>query len=81
MSTERAREVLFEAIEAVAPDVEAAALDPTELLREQADLDSMDFLEVVSMLTDALGADIPTADYPKLDTINSATAYLGERLT
>jgi len=80
VNTERAREVLFEAIESVAPDVEAAALDPTELLREQADLDSMDFLEVVSMLTDALGADIPSADYPKLDTIDSAVAYLGERL-
>ena len=80
MNTERAREVLFEAIESVAPDVVAAALDPTELLREQADFDSMDFLEVVSMLTDALGADIPSADYPKLDTIDSAVAYLGGRL-
>jgi acyl carrier protein len=43
-------------------------------------LDSIDFLELVALLADALHADIPEDDYPQLDTIDSAVAYLAPRL-
>jgi len=80
VSTERARHVLFEAISLVAPDVEPAGLVAQESLRDQADLDSMDFMELVALLSDALHADIPEADYPQLETVDSAVGYLASRL-
>jgi acyl carrier protein len=80
VSTERARHVLLQAVGRVAPEVEVDDLDPAASLREQADLDSMDFLELVSLLADALHADIPEDDYGQLDTIDSAVAYLDPRL-
>ncbi len=80
MNTDRARHVLFGAVGLVAPEVEVERLDPTTSLRDQADLDSMDFLELIALLADALHADIPEDDYGKLDTVDSAVAYLAERL-
>lgn len=80
MNTERARELVINAVGAVAPDVEAEQLDPAGSLREQADLDSMDFLEVVAQLSEAMGTDIPEADYGRLETLDSATGYVAGRM-
>lgn len=81
MNEQRARKVLLEAVELVAPDVDAARIDPSASLREAAELDSMDFVTLVGLLADALRADIPEDDYPQLDTVNDAVAYLASRLT
>ena len=80
MSTERAREVLTEAIGEVAPEIDLDTLDPAASLREQADLDSVDFLELVARLAEALRRDIPEDDYAHLDGIDTAVAYLDQRL-
>jgi acyl carrier protein len=80
MNTDRAHHVLLEAVGLVAPDIDPAMLEPGESLRDQAGLDSIDFLELVALLADALHADIPEDDYPQLDTIGSAVAYLAPRL-
>jgi acyl carrier protein len=80
MNTDRARHVLLEAVGLVAPDVDLAVLEPSESLRDQAGLDSIDFLELVALLADVLHADIPEDDYPQLDTIDSAVAYLAPKL-
>ena len=80
MNTDRAHHVLLEAVGLVAPDVDPRCSDPGESLRDQAGLDSIDFLELVALLADALHADIPEDDYPQLDTIDSSVAYLAPRL-
>lgn len=79
MTTDRAREVLFDALGQLAPEVDPAQIDPTAVLRDAADLDSVDFLELVSLLSDATHADIGEDDYPRLDTIASAVAFLATR--
>jgi acyl carrier protein len=80
VNTEHARHVLVQAVGLVAPEVDTEALDPARSLREQADLDSMDFLELVALLADALHADIPEDDYGELDTVDTAVEYLAARL-
>ena len=52
---------------------------PTTRLREQLDLDSMDFLNVIAALNERTGVDVPEADYPQLATIGSAADYLATR--
>ena len=72
------KKIVMEAILEIAPEADFEALDPDDGLREQLDLDSMDFLNVVIGLHEALGIDIPEADYPRLFTLTSAIDYLRE---
>ncbi len=74
------RAALFAAIRKVAPEAEPGALRPGANLRDELDLDSMDFLNVVTNLHAALSIDVPEADYAKLATVESAVAYLAGRL-
>ena len=56
---------------------EVAADQP---LRDQVDLDSIDFLNFLIRLHEILGVDVPEADYGKLVTLNDFVAYLRARL-
>jgi len=80
MTDAELRQHILDAISEVAPEAEFDGLDPDEGLREQLDLDSMDFLNVVIALHEALGIDIPEADYPRLFALNDAVAYLKEKI-
>lgn len=79
MNTDRARDVLFDALGDLAPDVDPTELDPAASLRDQADLDSIDFLELVSRLSAAVSGNIPEADYDQLDSVTTAVQYLAAR--
>jgi acyl carrier protein len=64
----------------IAPEADLAALEPDVALRDQLDLDSMDFLNVLVGFHGALGVDIPEADAPKLTTLNACVDYLIARV-
>jgi len=78
MTDAELKTLVMDTILEIAPEADFETLDPDDGLREQLDLDSMDFLNVVIGLHEALGIDIPEADYPKLFTLNDAVAYLRE---
>lgn len=78
--TDRAREYVLAALGSVAPEVDPVGIDPAAPLRDAADLDSMDFLSMVGALAEALGSDIPEDDYPRLETLDDAVAYVDSRL-
>lgn len=80
MTNEELKRALMDAISGIAPEAEFDSLDPDAGLREQLDLDSMDFLNVMIALHEALGVDIPEADYPELFTLNGAVAYLARKV-
>ena len=80
MTRENIRAALIEALCAIAPEGDYAALRGDRPLREQLDIDSFDFLNVVIRLHDKLGVDIPEAEYRKLATLDSAIDYLASRL-
>jgi acyl carrier protein len=64
------------AIRAVAPEVGADELDPRLRLRDQVDLDSMDWLNVIVGFHERFGLDIPEADYARLTTLDAIVAYI-----
>jgi len=68
------------AIKAIAPEVEEAELALDSSLREQVDLDSMDWLNVIVGLHERFGVDIPEADYAKLTSLRTITAYLVDKI-
>lgn len=76
MSPEEIRTAVIAALRGIAPEADPAALEPDEPLRQQLDLDSMDFLNFVIRVHERLGVEIPEADYPRLGTLAGAVAYL-----
>jgi acyl carrier protein len=66
-------------LRSIAPELEPEALDPARPLRDQIDLDSMDWLNVIVALHERFKVDIPEADYAKLATLADVVAYLAKK--
>lgn len=78
MTPNEIRAVIQDELGRIAPEVEFDSIDPGADLREQIDIDSMDFLNLVTALHQRLGVDIPETDYPKLATLKGIIDYLSE---
>jgi acyl carrier protein len=74
------KEIVLRVLNGIAPEVDVATIEPTRDLRDQMDIDSVDFLNFVIGLHKELGIDIPDADLPKLGTMNGCVAYLASRV-
>lgn len=74
-----ARAAVLATIAAVAPETDLAALAPAVALREQIELDSMDWVNVIVGLSERLSLDIPEQDYGRLGTIDAIVAYVAKR--
>jgi acyl carrier protein len=70
------KQAVRDALSNVAPEVDLNTIDPAKDLRDQIDIDSVDFLNFVIGLHKELGVEIPDADLPKLTTLNGCVAYL-----
>ena len=76
MTPDEAQAMLRSVIHEVAPDADLEGLDPDAELRETLDLDSLDFLQVVELLSERTGRRIDEADYPQLRTLQQAAQWL-----
>lgn len=63
----------------IAPEVDLAGVNPAADLRDELDIDSMDFLRFVVAVNERLGVEVPEADYPRIRTLDGCIAYIGER--
>jgi len=79
VTAEEIRSAIFEALRKIAPETDPSEIDPVAELREQVDLDSMDFLNLVISVDKELGIEIPESDYPHLRTLAGWVDYLLER--
>ncbi len=70
------RRVILGILERIAPDEDLSGLKDGVPFREQMELDSMDFLDIVMELRKMYRIQIPEADYPQLGTMDSTVAYL-----
>ena len=77
MTPEEVRRLLFEELGNIAPEWDAAEIDPKADIREAMDIDSMDVLNLVIALHKRTGIDIPETDYGEILTIDSAVAGAG----
>ena len=79
MTEQEMTAMVRQALARVAPETASADIGADVPLREECDLDSMDFLNFVIGLHKATGVEIPETDYPRLSTIAGAVAYLRGR--
>lgn len=76
MTREEITEVVLRALCEIAPEADPVTLEPAVGLRDQLDIDSMDFLSFAVVLHRELGVEIPEADYGRLATLDDAVDYL-----
>ena len=74
------RQVVLGILERIAPDEDLSLLKDDVPFREQMELDSMDFLDIVMELRKQYRVQIPEDDYPRLTTMTSTVDYLSPRL-
>jgi len=74
------RTFIMESISDIAPDAEWDDVDPKQSLRDELDLDSMDFLALVRAIHERLEVDVPESDYAKIDSLDGCAAYLRDAL-
>jgi len=80
MNRDELRSTILDTLAGIAPEIDAAAIEPGKLLREQVDLDSADWLNFLVALHGRLGIDIPDADAGKLTTLDKLVDYCRARL-
>ncbi|HBK04467.1 MAG TPA: phosphopantetheine-binding protein [Acetobacteraceae bacterium] len=76
MNAGEARTLIVDVLASIAPEADFDRLPGGAVLRDELDLDSMDFLNFITFLHQKSGIDIPEADYPKLSTLDGAVSYL-----
>jgi acyl carrier protein len=77
---EELKSQVLEVMTTIAPELEPGELRADKPLRNQVDLDSMDWLNFLVALHERLKVDIPEADYAKLVTLDDLLAYLKKKI-
>jgi len=80
MDEARIRREVLEALRGIAPELEPDSLRGDRPLRDEVDLDSMDWLRFLAALRQRLGVNIPEADYRLLGSLDALLDYLRRHL-
>ena len=80
MNRTELRAAVLEELKRIAPELEESELEPAKALREQVDLDSMDWLNFLVALHERLKVEIPESDYARLGTLDQTVEYLAKKL-
>lgn len=73
------RDTILAIISDVAPDAEVDDVQDDADIRDELDIDSMDFLDVLVGVHERLGVEVPEADYGQVQTLASLVAYVDSR--
>ena len=80
MTRDEIADVIKEIINDILPEGDCGDINPDERLRDQLDLDSMDFLDIVMELRKQYKVEVPEEDYPELATLTSCVNYLEPKM-
>lgn len=76
MTENDVKQIVLDIIAEIAPDEDLSDIQSEVRLRDQLDLDSMDFLDIVMELRKQHGIEVPEDDYPQLASLDSCADYL-----
>ncbi len=80
MTKDVIREEVLDILQDIAPDGDLSDLQDDQAFREQLELDSMDFLDIVMELRKRHRIQVPEEDYQQLASMQSTVAYLEPRM-
>lgn len=67
------------ALRDIAPEVELDELEGDEPIREEADIDSMDFLRLLTGIAERTGLEVPEAEMAQVQTLDGLVGWLERR--
>ena len=73
-------DIVLKSIAQIAPEANLDKLPVNARFRDQFDFDSVDFVNLIERLEQALQVKIPEMDYPLLISLNGCIAYLEKLL-
>ena len=76
MTRDEVRQVIISILKDIAPDEDVNSIEDDVVLREQIDLDSMDFLDIVMELRKRFNIEVPESDYQELASMASCIQSL-----
>lgn len=80
MAPAEIREAIIDILGDIAPDEDLSNLDDQQSFRDQMELDSMDFLDIVMELRKRYRVQVPEEDYTNLDSMASTVSYLTPKM-
>ena len=80
MTRDEIKYLILDIIQEIDDEAEFDNLDENKPLRDQLDLDSMDFVDIVMELRKRHKLQIPEEDYPQLASLMSCVNYLEPKL-
>lgn len=80
MTNDQIKQAILQIISVIAPDEDLSHLKSDVALRDQLELDSMDFLDIVMELRKRYNVEVPEAEYGQLASLDSCVTYLATKL-
>ena len=80
MNASQIRATVLRVLSDVAPDADSRKLEPDVSFHDQLEIDSIDFLALMTALEKTLNVEIAQVDYPKLSTLRGCEHYLADKL-
>ena len=80
MTNDQIKQAILQIISVIAPDEDLSHLKSDVALRDQLELDSMDFLDIVMELRKRYNVEVPEAEYGQLASLDSCVTYLAPKL-
>lgn len=80
MDDSEIRNAIFSVLSTIAPEISESEIDASRPIRDQIDLDSMDFLHFIIGMHERLHVDVPERDYARLRTLSDMVTYFRDRI-
>ncbi|HEO99112.1 MAG TPA: acyl carrier protein [Epsilonproteobacteria bacterium] len=80
MTTDEIKQIIIREILEVAPEINEGDIDPDAHIQRSLEIDSFDFLRILTALNNAIGVEVPEADYGQVDTLNHMADYFVKHL-
>jgi len=80
MTKEEIKNIVIQQILEIAPDIEEGDIEPVENLQSSLEIDSFDFLKILTGMNEQIGVEVPEVDYYKVDTLEHMVNYFFDRM-
>lgn len=80
MTNEEIKSVIIKQILEIAPDIEKNEITDDENIQSSLEIDSFDFLKILTAMNEQVGVEVPESDYSKVDTLTHMVEYFSNRL-
>jgi len=80
MNKDEIKSVIIKTILEIAPDIEEDEIEPNENLQQSLEIDSFDFLNILTQMNENIGVEVPEADYSQVGTLEDMAEYFVQRL-